>query len=181
MRRGALAWAAAMLAVLAGALVLALGAASASRAAEPVEFTVVFDDLSPGETRIESAVATLERDATLTSVAWVERTGLLAGGSLDVTVCRDDVCTGLAGFVETPMSAGELDVSVTVVADADVSPEDDGTALGRLTFVADDDGLSATGASLAALAWGSALLAAGVLLAGIAATRARGRAPERTS
>jgi len=169
-----------MLAVLAGALLLAVGAATASRAVEPVEFTLAFDDLSPGETRTESAAATLERDATLTSIAWVERAGLLADGPLDVRVCRDDVCTSLAGFVETPMTAGELDVSVTVVAAADVSPEDDGTALGRLTFVADDDGLAPTGASLTALVWGAALLAAGALLAGVAAARARARAAEET-
>ncbi|MGI9823083.1 hypothetical protein [Agromyces sp. Marseille-Q5079] len=192
--RGALTWAAAMIAVLAGSLLLAVGAAGPSRAAESVEFTLVFEDLVPGELRTQAAEATLERDATLTSIEWVERTGLLADGSLDVTVCRGGACTALSTFAETPMPAGVIEVSVTVGVDADAPRGVDGTALGRLTFVADDaapggvpgdgggdGGLPTTGASLVALVWGTALLATGALLAGVAASRSRARRPERRS
>ncbi|ANJ25909.1 hypothetical protein [Agromyces aureus] len=175
-RRGAPWWAAAMLAVLAGGLLLAIGAAAPSRAAEPVEFTLVFDDLTPGESRTESATIELARDATLTSIAWVERTGLLADGTLDVVVCGGGDCADTVAFESTPMRAGTIDVSVTVVAPADLAPGASGTALGRLAFVADEGGgagLPATGAAVGAIAWGVALLAAGALLAGIGALRSR--------
>ncbi|KQQ94230.1 hypothetical protein ASF62_08820 [Leifsonia sp. Leaf325] len=168
----------AYLALLGGALLYAVGASlTSAAAAEPVDFTVTFSDVLPGETRTEVGVATLDRDATLEAATWEQRSGLLADGELGFTVCREANCVSSSSFVPTPMTAGEIEVRVTATIPSDAPPGSTGTALGRLTFVADgDDGeLASTGvSSSSAMFWGAALLGAGGLFILVNALRARG-------
>ncbi|MET0843831.1 MAG: hypothetical protein ABWY23_08265 [Mycetocola sp.] len=168
----------AYLALLGGALLYAVGASlTPAAAAEPVDFTVTFSDVLPGETRTEVGIATLDRDATLEAAAWEQRSGLLARGELGFTVCRETTCVSSSSFVATPMTAGQVQVRVTVTIPRDASPGSSGTALGRLTFVADDgDGeLASTGvSSSSAMFWGAGLLGAGALFIVVNALRSRG-------
>lgn len=154
--------AAAYAAVLTGALLCALAAGAApAAAAVPVDFTVTFADLRPGETRTETRSVTLDRDATLVSAAWEERTGLLAAGGLVFTVCRAATCTGSDSFAATEMSAGRVDIDVTVTVADDAPRDDTGTAVGRLIFVADGGRLAATGGSASLTIWGVGLIGLG--------------------
>lgn len=166
--------------ILAGSAALSVGAAmTPAAAAVPVDFTVGFPGLVPGETRTQQAVVTLERDATLERVVWQETTGFLTDDTLDVLVCSRSACTSQDAFARTPMEAGSVTVAVTVTAPQTVEPGARGAATGRLTFVAEGERLASTGSSAAtALLWSGALLVAGGALAAVgAAGRRRTVAP----
>ncbi|WP_285025405.1 hypothetical protein [Plantibacter sp. ME-Dv--P-122b] len=165
--RGLAASAFACLAVLAGAVLLSVGLApSPSSAAVPLDFTLTFPDLAPGETRTEAAVVVLDRDALLDAVTWEERTGLLESSSLALDICRSTTCVSADDFRSTRLTAGPIDVRVTVTVPTDAPPAATGSALGRLSFIADDDDLATTGSDAARLiTWGLSLTAAGLALA----------------
>lgn len=137
-----------------------------------------FTELRPSETRTDVAYVELDRDATLISSAWEERSGILEDASLEVVVCDDAVCyrEGERG----PMAAGTLSVSVTVTVGDDLPEYSAGAALGRLQFVDDDSALPATGSSFsaAAAAAGVAAIIAGGVAVAVSSLRPR-RGPAR--
>lgn len=178
--------------MLVGALALSAGTVTAPAGAADVEvdFTVTFSDLTPGETRTESATITLDRDAVLEEIAWPETEGLLAESSLQAEVCVGSTCVDQGDLVPTALPAGPVQVDVTVSAPQTIEPDATGSALGRLTFSADDaraaggdggrapaaDGrqLASTGAQVsAALLWGGAVLVGSGILLTLGAVRRR--------
>ncbi|MEL4318399.1 hypothetical protein WJX64_05235 [Leifsonia sp. YIM 134122] len=133
---------------------------------------MTFSDLAPGETRTKVEAVTLERDSTIEAAEWEERTGLLADSPLGMTACRGEACVDAATFVATAMTAGTIEVRVTVTVADDAPPAASGTALGRLTFVAADDELASTGVGFSPwVIGGGVLVIIGILLA----LTARGR------
>lgn len=149
-------------------------------AAVPVDFSVTFPDLLPGEVRTERAEVTLDRGAVLDDVAWVRTDGLLATAGLGVEVCGASGCATERGPRDLRLPAGTLDVFVTVRAPESLEPDARGSALGRLTFVDADDELASTGSpATTVLVWsGALLLACGTLLTvGSLARRAGSSSP----
>lgn len=167
----------ACLAVVVGAVLVSVGlSASPTAAAVPVDFTLTFPDLAPGEVRTQAAVVTLERDALLDAVSWEERTGLLASSALSLVACRSSTCVSADDFRATRMTAGPVEITVTVTVPLDVAPATTGSALGRLSFVADEDDLATTGSDAVRLVtWGVALVAAGSAIGVLVAVSRRQR------
>ena len=147
-------------------LALGVGALLPTRAQpEPVAFDLVFLDLVPGTPQTESASFPLSRDADLIGLSWLEETGVMTEVEFTVEVCS--AAGACAPATETmapaPFPAGATTVTVTAVLPA-TSNFVDGSVVGQLTFVAEDE-LAFTGADPWQLAaWGVAAFAIGAFL-----------------
>ncbi|MCS0500707.1 hypothetical protein [Protaetiibacter mangrovi] len=152
-----------------GALVACVGGAllpaSTARSAPALQFVLDFGRLDPGATATRTGEAALARDATLVAFSWVERDGVLVDAVLDVDVCGAGVaCAPVSSAVGSAFGAGRVSVTVTARLADDVDPGGEGTAIGVLTFQADD--LAPTGPDpLGCLLLGGILLTVGAGLA----------------
>jgi hypothetical protein len=159
-------------ALIAAALALGMGLLvgpdSSAGAAPTPEFSLSFDGLTPGVPMTESATFTLDRDATLTSFAWLEQQGLFINPALLVVI---EVCDSTGSCVDptnlgagVPFAAGTATVRVTVEMVTPVGNGATGSVVGQLVFVAEDE-LPLTGLGSAPwLAAGAAAVAVGVLI-----------------
>lgn len=163
-------------AVLVFGALLALVQQAPAGAAPPHAFTLAFDDLAPGSPETRSDSFQLERNAALTSFAWLARVGVMTDATLTVTVCDTaGTCIDPAALTDpVSLSAGDIEVTMTTELADTVPSGGSGSVTGQLTFVADDDltsaggvggagGLASTGvAPMLWLAAGAVAVAAGV-------------------
>ena len=172
-RFGASAFGALVVAILAIGTGLALAPGAANAAPAP-EFSLDFSGLQPGVPQTETGGFTLDRAADLVAFDWLARAGVLASAVIiDIEVCDSagncvDPRT-IAGSV--PFAAGAATVTVPVELPAAAGNGQTGTAVGRLTFQANDD-LAATGFPAAPwIAGGIAVIAVGALLVALVRRR----------
>lgn len=140
--------------------------------AQEATFVVTFENLVPGVPQSDTFTITLDQDAEFESLTWIDRTGFLGEANTVVSLCdRDGPCTGAATPAGTRITAGDVDVTVTVTLAADATPDATGRIEGRLVFVAVDDvtDLPFTGANVMRMAaWAVALICVGALIVTIA-------------
>ena len=163
-RRRSGSFAAVLLAIF--GLALGVGALLPTRAQpEPVAFDLVFLDLAPGTAQTESASFPLSRDADLVGLTWIERTGVMTEVELTAQVCSaSGACTAAFDPMDpVPFPAGATTVTVTATLAAPVNATE-GSVVGQLTFVAEDE-LALTGADpWQLIAWCVAAVAVGLFI-----------------
>lgn len=140
--------------------------------AQEATFVVTLDNLVPGVPQSDTFTITLDRDAEFDSLIWIDRTGTLGEADTVVSLCDSDgPCNGGATPPGTRITAGDVDVTVTVTLAPDATAAATGRIEGRLVFVGVDEvtDLPFTGANVMSLtAWGVALICVGLFIVALA-------------